>query len=155
MNGRVSPGLTVRRWVRSGDWRSSRAARFFSSIEPLNLTRDHGADRLAVGVEQLVGDADLDRPALEDQVPPDELEVVRLVRVLPWYSVRSWRKCVDVVEDAVRLRLAVDQAGVVEQEVEGQLLGQRVLELDLRAAGALPLAVGRLDLVLRACRSRG
>jgi hypothetical protein len=39
MNGRVSPGFTVRRWVMSGDSRASTAARFSSSIEPLNLTR--------------------------------------------------------------------------------------------------------------------
>ena len=99
----------------------------------LELDPHHRADRLAVGVEQLVGDADLDRPALEDEVPPDELEVVRLVRVALVLGEQLAER-VDVVEDAVRLGLAVDEAGVVEEEVEGELLGERVLELDLRAA---------------------
>src|SRR5262245_57645547 len=47
----------------------------------LELDPHDGADRLPVGVEQLVGDADLERSTLEDQVPPHHLEVVRLVRV--------------------------------------------------------------------------
>ncbi len=55
---------------------------------------------------------------------------------------------VDVVEHAVGPGLAVDQAGVVEQEVERELLGEGVLELGLGPAGSLTLAVGGLDLVL-------
>ena len=62
--------------------------------------------------------------------------MVRLVRVALVLGEQLAER-VDVVEHALRLRRAVDQTGVVEQEVEGLLFRERVLELDLRPAGAL------------------
>src|SRR5688572_3052536 len=56
---------------------------------------------------------------------------------------------VDIVKHAVLVRLPVDDAGIIEQELKGQFFRQGIFEFGLSPARALPLSLRGFDLVLQ------